>query len=56
MVSFRGKGESSLLKKITGKTYGSDRFTGKDLTKLHKATPDRINEEQNEKIFLTSAD
>ncbi len=34
--------EDEIIKKITGKTYGTDRFSKQDLTKLHNATPDMM--------------
>lgn len=40
-------GEADYLHKITGKRYGSDRFSGKDLKKLDRAKPDQVGPNSN---------
>lgn len=35
-------GENRLLKRITGKSYGADKFTGKDLRRLDRAKPSSV--------------
>ena len=52
MARLRGYGEADLIHKLTGKRYGQDKMTGKDLKKLHNA-PVSVDQAGNKYIDAT---